>query len=139
MAEKLSLQKSGLFIAKKVANLEQIYQDFTKYIVNFQKFLVTTGAHGTHTENYVACGGCKKTKATLRLIGDDVGWAMNKVTIKEALTKVTDSIQLQTRFHPFHQQIPQKEVVVLQSGISGNRKINVPGQDIMQRQQQSEM
>ena len=93
MAEKLSLQKSGLFIAKKMANLEQIYQDFIKYIVNFQKFLVTKGAHGAHTENYVACGGCKKTKATLRLIGDDVGWVMNKVTIKKALTKVTDSIQ----------------------------------------------
>ena len=40
---------------------------------------------------------------------------------------------------PVPQQMPQKQAVVLQSGISGNRQINVPGQDMMQRQQQSEM
>ena len=60
------------------------------YVANFQKFLVTTGAHGTHTENHVACGGCKKAKATSRLVGDNVGWVMDKDTIKEASRKVTD-------------------------------------------------
>lgn len=82
---------------------------FTNNVANFQEFLVTTGADGTHMKNHVNCGGCKKAKATLRSVGGDnmkslfdhVGWVIDTDTIKEALSKVADSIQQQVRLQMF--------------------------------------
>ena len=35
------------------------------------KFLIATGAKGNHPATYANCGGCKKTKANLKLVGGD--------------------------------------------------------------------
>ena len=65
------LLKLGPFHVCKVGHPEQLYHDFTKYVWNFKEFLIATGAKGNHPATYANCGGCKKTKANLKIVGGD--------------------------------------------------------------------
>ena len=68
MAEMMLLLKPGPFRSKKAGDPEQLFQDFTKYIANFEEFLIATGAAGEHAAAHANCAACTKAKATLRLI-----------------------------------------------------------------------
>ena len=59
MAEMMLLLKPGLFIVKSVGDPVQLYQDFVKYISNFQEFLTATDAAGAHTVGHDNCGACQ--------------------------------------------------------------------------------
>ena len=119
MAEMMLLLKPGPFLIKRAGDPEQLYQDFTKYIANFEEFLIATGAAGVHAATHTDCGACTKAKATLRLIGgeemkslfDHVGGVSDADTFEQAVNKVSEGIQKQTnqataRFKLF-QQMPQ--------------------------------
>ena len=71
MAEMMLPLKQGPFHIRQVINPEQLHQTFTKYISNFKEFLIATGAEGHYTTAHVHCGGCKKIKVFLRLMGGD--------------------------------------------------------------------
>ena len=71
MAEMMLLLKPGPFVVKAAGDPEQLYQDFLKYISNFQEFLLATNVAGNHEAGHANCTACQKAKATLRLIGGD--------------------------------------------------------------------
>ena len=118
MAEMMLLIKPGPFHVRKFRDPEQLYQDFTKYAANFEEFLTVAGAKGNHKATHENCDGCKKAKATLRLVrGDEmkslfdhVGGVTDANSFEVALTKVLDGIrqqtnQAKTRFRLFQQTL----------------------------------
>ena len=64
-----ALLKPPPFTVGKVGDPEQLMQDFIEYIKIFKKFVLATGVGGDHTGDHVNWGGCRKTKATLKLVG----------------------------------------------------------------------
>ena len=119
MTEMMLLLKPGPFHSRIAGDPEPLFQDFTKYIANFEEFLIATGAAGKHVAAHANCTACTKAKATLRLIGGDemkrlfdhVGEVTNADIFEQAIKKVSDGIKKQTnqttaRFKLF-QQMPQ--------------------------------
>jgi len=48
------LLKPGPFHSRKAGDPEQLFQDFTKYIANFEEFFIVTGAAGEHAAAHTA-------------------------------------------------------------------------------------
>ena len=71
MAEMMLLIKPVSFHVRKFRDSEQLYQDFTKYVANFEEFLTVAGAEGNHKATHANCDGCKKAKATRGLVRGD--------------------------------------------------------------------
>ena len=84
-----------------------------------KEFLIATGTDGIHTATHADCRGCKKAKATLRLVGvnqmkslfDHVGGVTDADAFEVALAKAPDGIRLQniqaTARFKLLQQMPQ--------------------------------
>ena len=124
MADLTMLLKPPAFKVKRVGDPEQLAQDFAKYIIKFKEFLEVTEVDGRHTAGHAPaagglCSGCKKAKATLRLVGGEqmrnlmehVGQVLEQDTFTQAITKVEQGIKQQTNqatscFKLF-QQMPQ--------------------------------
>ena len=101
MAEMMLLLKPGPFVIKSAGDSEQLYQDFIKYISNFEEFLLATDVAGQHTAAHTNCTACRKAKATLRLVGGDemkslydhVGLVEANDTFNKTIKKITDGIK----------------------------------------------
>ena len=128
MAEMKLLVKPGPFITNKLGDPEQLYQDFTKYVVTFEEFLIATGADGTHMDNHGNGGGCKKAKAMLRLVGRESMKSLFDLLVELLrqilLTKPSQKFQMVSDSRQIMQQQEftcsskcHKEVVALQSGM----------------------
>ena len=99
-----ALLKPPPFTGTKMGDPEQLLQDFLEYVKTFNKFMLATGVGGEHTADHAACGGCKKAKATLELVGgqemcvlfEHVGVVTDGDTFKQAVDKVEAGIKAQT-------------------------------------------
>ena len=104
MSDLAALLKPPAFSPSKQGDPEQLLQDWTKYLKSFRDFLEATGAGGQHTAGHVTCDACKKSKAMLRLIGQDemqslllhTGNVLDGDTFDEAVEKVETGIVKQT-------------------------------------------
>ena len=88
---------------------EQLHMEFEKYMDIFKDFLTATEVDEEHNADHdvvdhLHCGGCKKAKAYLKLIGgsemknlfEHVGKVVAEDIFDEAITKIKDGMTCQT-------------------------------------------
>ena len=105
----VNAMKPGPLKVRKKGDPEQLLLEFSRWEDNFKEFLIATEIDGEHAEGHAEvegrrCGGCRKAKAYLKLVGgeevknlyDHVGHVVEEDSFDEALEKIKTGIKRQT-------------------------------------------